>query len=307
MERKTWSVKRKGLRFTSYVLRITMRVFTLSNHDRIRKFLLTDRFFADYALGDLDPAHFSFTEWFGAEEDGELRALVMLYNDLNPPIFFATGEARGIESILDRAVNLPQISLSIREEHLSSVEEYYRAEPVPMLKMALVADDLTSLRGARRTTKQSPMAKDEIASRFALAMTRLNVSHLPQLEALYACGGGDAFRRRSLELGVFYGVFDADHLISVAGTHIVSDNERIAALGNVMTHPAYRGQGLATAVTCAVCDELLDRGIETIGLSVGRWNEAAIRVYEKIGFKRRVLFFEGRAIRRKPPSEIKNH
>ena len=33
---------------------------------------MTDRFFADYALGDLDPAHFQFTEWYGAEEDGEL-------------------------------------------------------------------------------------------------------------------------------------------------------------------------------------------------------------------------------------------
>ena len=86
-----------------------MHVVALHDPDRIRQFLLTDRFFADYALGDLDPAHFQFTEWFGAEEDGELRAVVMLYHDLNPPIFFATGEARGIEAILDRAVKLPQI------------------------------------------------------------------------------------------------------------------------------------------------------------------------------------------------------
>jgi hypothetical protein len=31
----------------------------------------------------------------------------------------------------------------------------------------------------------------------------------------------DAFRRRSLELGVFYGIH-WDRLVSVAGTHIVS-------------------------------------------------------------------------------------
>jgi predicted GNAT family acetyltransferase len=86
-------------------------------------------------------------------------------------------------------------------------------------------------------------------------------------------------------------------LVSVAGTHIVSDNERIAALGNVLTHPDYRGQGLATMVTSAVCEELLDRGIELIGLSVSRSNEAAMRVYEKIGFKRHVPFYEGTAIR----------
>jgi predicted GNAT family acetyltransferase len=120
---------------------------------------------------------------------------------------------------------------------------------------------------------------------------------MPLLEELYSHGGGDAFRRRSLELGVFYGVFGGEQLVSVAGTHIVSDNERVAALGNVVTHPEYRGRGLATMASNAVCEELLDRGIEMIGLSVSRSNEAAIRVYEKIGFKRHVPFYEGTAIR----------
>ncbi|HTP09645.1 MAG TPA: GNAT family N-acetyltransferase [Anaerolineae bacterium] len=266
-----------------------MRVIALADDNRIRAFLRTDRFFADYALGDLDPAHFPFTEWFGAEEDGELRALVMLYNDLTPPIFFATGEARGIEAILDQAVNLPEIGISIREEHLSIVEKFYRVEPIPMLKMALVHDERNRVFPSR--------VESETARRTPISLTRLDVSHMPLLEELYSHGGGDAFRRRSLEWGVFYGVFAGRQLVSIAGTHIVSDNERIAALGNVMTHPAYRGRGLATLATSAVCAELLDRGIELIGLSVGRSNEAAIRVYEKIGFKRHVPFYEGTASR----------
>ena len=272
-----------------------MRVVALTDRDQIREFLLTDRFFADYALGDLDPAHFPFTEWFGAEEHGDLCAVVMLYNDLQPPILFATGEARGIELIIDQVVRLPRLSLSIREEHLPIIEKYYRADLVPMLKMAL--EGQPSMRA--RSAKQSITAQDEIASSSfgLLAMTRLDVSHMPLLKELYSYGGGDAFRQRSLELGVFYGGFDEAKLISVAGTHIVSDNEHIAALGNVMTHPAYRGRGLATAATRAVCEELLGRGIELIGLSVSRSNAAAIRVYEKIGFKRRVLFYEGMATR----------
>ena len=271
-----------------------MDVIALHQRERIRTFLITDRFFADYALGDLDPAHFQFTQWFGAEEDGELRAVVMVYHDLNPPIVFATGEARGIELILNQAVHLPWIGLSIRAEHLPIVEKYYRAELVPMLKMTLEA---VSLRA--RSARQSLATGREIASSQTalLAMTRLDVSHMPQLEALYAHGGGDAFRQRSLELGVFYGVFDGAQLVSVAGTHIVSESERVAALGNVMTHPDYRGRGLASRVTSAVCEELLERGIGMIGLSVSRSNEAAIRVYEKIGFKRCVPFYEGTAIR----------
>jgi len=248
-------------------------------------------------LGDLDPEHFQFTEWFGAEEDGELRAVVMLYNDLEPPIFFATGETRGIEAILDRAVKLPQVGLSIREEHLFIVEKFYRTEPVPMLKMALLPEDFRAVNEiAHLHCNRMPFGAVQV-SHSALAMTRLDVSHMPLLEDLYSYGGGDAFRQRSVELGVFYGVFDDGHLVSVAGTHIVSDNERIAALGNVMTHPAYRGRGLATVATNAVCEELLGRGIEMIGLSVSRSNEAAIRVYEKIGFKRHVPFYEGTAMR----------
>ncbi len=264
-----------------------MRVVALHDPDRIRRFLLIDRFFADYALGDLDPAHFQFTEWFGAEADHKLRAIVMLYNDLNPPIFFATGEAQGIEAILARAVRLSRLSLSIREEHLPLVEQDYQIELVPMLKMALLAEEPASTKvDAQR--KRSPGAN----------LIRLSAEHMPLLETLYSHGGGDAFRRRSLESGVFYGVLEQDRLVSVAGTHIVSENERIAALGNVMTHPAYRGRGLATAATYAVCEELLERGIEMIGLSVSRSNEAAIRVYEKIGFKRRVPFYEGTAVRK---------
>jgi RimJ/RimL family protein N-acetyltransferase len=267
-----------------------MQVVGLRQPDQIRPFLLRDRYFADYALGDLDLAHFQFTEWYGAEKDGELCAVVMLYNDLNPPILFATGEAHGIELILDRAVNLQQISLSIRAAHLPIVEKFYRTEPVPMLKMALQSED---------RNRVSPFVMElEIGRRNPVSVARLDVAHMPLLEELYACGGGDAFRLRSLELGVFYGVFEGEQLVSVAGTHIVSDNERIASLGNVMTHPAYRSRGLATVVTTAVCEELLDRDIKLIGLSVSRSNEAAIRVYEKIGFKRHVPFYEGTAIRR---------
>jgi ribosomal protein S18 acetylase RimI-like enzyme len=265
-----------------------MQVVGLRQPDRIRAFLRTDRFFADYALGDLDPAHFPFTQWFGAEDAGELRAVVMVYDDLDPPIVFATGAEHGIEAILDQAVKLPEIGLSIRDEHLPIVEKFYRADPVPMLKMALLPVDFR------------PVDQLSLRARLAtalLAMTRLDVVHMPLLEELYSHGGGDAFRQRSLELGVFYGVFAGERLVSVAGTHIVSDAERIAALGNVMTHPDYRERGLATVAASVVCDELLDRGIELIGLSVGRSNKAAMQVYEKIGFRRHVPFFEGTAIR----------
>jgi ribosomal protein S18 acetylase RimI-like enzyme len=113
---------------------------------------------------------------------------------------------------------------------------------------------------------------------------------------LYAFGGGDAFQPEEVDRGVFYGIKQAGQIVAVAGTHVVSDKGHIAALGNVMTRPDQRGHGYATTTTSAVCAELIDRGITTIGLSVARDNLSAIRVYEKLGFKKVVPFFEGIAI-----------
>ena len=55
----------------------------------------------------------------------------------------------------------------------------------------------------------------------------------------------------------------------------------------------YRGRGLGRAVTAAVLHELV--GIETIGLNVRADNEAAIRVYESLGFERYCDFREALA------------
>ncbi len=252
-----------------------MRVRLLTDPNRIRAFLETDRYWADYALGDLEPDLYKLTEWHGVEDEGELIALTMLYTGFEPPIWFAMGDGRGIEALLAQSIHVPSINLSVRDEHLPIVEKYYRTvTPCPMWKMALDAEAFKPIGGAA---------------------VRLTVKDVPALQTLYTFGGGDAFQPSEVAAGVFYGIKQAGHLIAVAGTHVVSDNEHIAALGNVMTQPDQRGCGYATITTSAVCATLIDRGITTIGLSVARENQSAIRVYEKLGFKKHVPFYEGMA------------
>ena len=53
-------------------------------------------------------------------------------------------------------------------------------------------------------------------------------------------------------LGTIALIFGA--LVAVAGTHLVSDTYGVAAIGNVFTHPDYRGRGYATLATGAVTD-----------------------------------------------------
>jgi ribosomal protein S18 acetylase RimI-like enzyme len=93
--------------------------------------------------------------------------------------------------------------------------------------------------------------------------------------------------------GIFFGVYEDEALAAVAGTHLVAPEEGAAAIGNVYTRRDRRGRGLGRAVTAAVLREL--NGIETVGLNVRADNDAAIRIYESLGFVRHCEFHEALA------------
>ena len=87
-----------------------------------------------------------------------------------------------------------------------------------------------------------------------------------------------------LETGQFVGIEDrVGQLVCVAGVHVYSPAYRVAALGNITTHPDYRGQGLAAAATAALCKRIFS-DVDVIGLNVRSDNTAAIRAYHKVGF-----------------------
>ena len=121
----------------------------------------------------------------------------------------------------------------------------------------------------------------------------LDDRHLPQLLELYRHEYGNAFVPYQLADGVFYGIFDDDALVSVAGTHIIAPEYGVAAIGNVLTIPAYRNRGYGRRVTTAVCADLLARGFDTLVLNVMQSNQSAIRVYERLGFAFYKAFQEG--------------
>jgi ribosomal protein S18 acetylase RimI-like enzyme len=67
--------------------------------------------------------------------------------------------------------------------------------------------------------------------------------------------------------------------------HVYSIRYKVAALGNITTHPDYRGRGYGRMVTGRVCKSLLGDEIDHIGLNVKADNAGAIRCYEKLGFE----------------------
>jgi ribosomal protein S18 acetylase RimI-like enzyme len=70
----------------------------------------------------------------------------------------------------------------------------------------------------------------------------------------------------------------------------------VAAVGNVFTDPAARGRGLGSRVTAAVVHELVEMKISTIVLNVAMHNQAAVRVYQKLGFWPYRGYYEGVAL-----------
>ncbi len=109
----------------------------------------------------------------------------------------------------------------------------------------------------------------------------------------------DAFSPAQVETGTFYGVRNqSGSLVSIAGTHLVSQKHKIGCIGNVYTHSDYRGRGYARAATSAVIAALKESRINTIVLNVRRENKAAQRMYSRLGFQIYCEYFEGLAATR---------
>ena len=58
----------------------------------------------------------------------------------------------------------------------------------------------------------------------------------------------------------------------------------VTALGNIATHPAFRGQGLATRTCAKLMQALQQEGVTHVGLNVRADNAAAIACYQRLGF-----------------------
>ena len=248
----------------------------------IHAFLQRDPVYAAYAIGDLEDAMFGDATWYLAEEDGVARGLVLLYRGLEPPILLTMGESAAVAAAL-AAMPLPgRIYMAAQCEHLPLIERVYdfSADRVrPMVRMTVQPD---AFQPAERRLQDG-------------LLRRLNADDLPAIEALYSCGGAfspDAFHPRQVSDGVFYGVAASGALLSVAGTHLIAPNWGVAAVGNVYTDPAARGQGLARLVTSAVTEEMLKRGVQVV-LNVDQANAAAIHIYETLGFRTHCPYVEG--------------
>ena len=89
------------------------------------------------------------------------------------------------------------------------------------------------------------------------------------------------FGPRTIELGDYFGLFEGDRLVAMAGERMHAGTLR--EISGVCTHPDAQGKGLATRLMLKLIGRQLSRG-ETPFLHVMRDNLVARRLYERMGF-----------------------
>lgn len=254
-------------------------VAPVDDDDALSALLERDRIWSAYALGDIDPPYRRKARFLGATRRGSLEAVLLLYALGGFTALWAFGPADGFAAILERHSDMPRSAfLLLAQEYLEPLAARYEVNARwPQLRMYLTGASF----------RPAPLV--------GTSTQRLGRDHEDAIQALYVHWGTTFFDPVALETGVYYGAFDGEALVAVAGTHVVAPSRGVAAIGGVFTHPDYRGRGLATATTGAAARTLLDSGIDLVVLNVKETNAPAVAAYRRLGFETHKRYVEGTA------------
>ena len=249
-----------------------MKPVYLHDKNTIEQFFRREPELNIYSIGDLDDYFWPYTIWFALKNSrNDLIAIALLYSGLDLPTLLAlSDQTTALRDLLESIVHLQPsrfyAHLSPGLEHVFH-KNSYRIEPHGKhYKMTLKERlDVNSVNCSEATCLSQVDHED---------IVRLFNESYPD----------NWFDRKMLETGQYFGIRKEEKLVSIAGVHVYSEKYRVAALGNITTHPLYRKRGLGTIVTARLCQSLMKK-TDLIGLNVKSDNQAAISCYEKLGFR----------------------
>ncbi|MFZ1683761.1 MAG: GNAT family N-acetyltransferase [Candidatus Zixiibacteriota bacterium] len=230
-----------------------------------------------YHIGDLDEFFFPHCQFPSIySSTARIEDTVLIYTGGKVPVVVAFGLTERFEGLVRE----------VREFFPVPFNAHFQTSVRPVLAEVFREKPLgTLLRMKIGTFKPATITSDII---------RLGHGHEKELEKFYKAAYPDTyFTARMLETGKYYGIRDGKSLVAVTGVHVYSREYKVAALGNIATHPKYRGKGLATKVTGHLCQELVDEGL-MVCLNVKKDNLPAIACYEKLGFEKAFEYEEAR-------------
>jgi ribosomal protein S18 acetylase RimI-like enzyme len=218
-----------------------------------------------YELGDLDPAMQRHVRWFSRGRDGLPDAVALRFDGLSTPTLIALAhDDLDALRVLVKTIDMPHRYYAHVTPGLQNVLAGVHKPLGRYLKM-----------GLPRGTPLGPLE----------AVIRFGPADADALLAFYReAYPGNHFENSSLGVGPYVGLRAKRGIIAAAGVHVYSELQRVAALGNIATHPEHRGNGLGKIVTRGLV-QLLAPHVDVIGLNVRADNAPAIACYESIGFR----------------------
>jgi len=240
-------------------------------HDKkeIESFLRRNVYLHIYSIGDLDDFFWPYTTWYGWKEGGQIRAIALLYSGRTLPVLLALSQGKSMQQLVQSILHLLPCGFHV---HLSPVAEAALRQKYKM-------------RSQGKHYKMALNDKSSLTNFDCSEVVQLKSKDLDEILQLYKEGyPGNWFDARMLQTKQYFGVRRENRLVSVAGIHVYSEQHKVAALGNIVTHPDFRGNGLGKSVTARLCQSL-SKKVDHIGLNVKSDNEIAISMYEKLGFQ----------------------
>jgi ribosomal protein S18 acetylase RimI-like enzyme len=125
------------------------------------------------------------------------------------------------------------------------------------------------------------------------------VEPLGQMDAaaladLYAIWPESRFQTSRLRQGYQYvGVRDGSRIVAVAEQVLGARHDALAVVQGVLVDPAWRGRGLAGAVTAALTAQLFRDGSQDVVLDVRESNLPALAAYARIGYRHHATLLAG--------------
>lgn len=227
-----------------------------------------------YTIGDLDDFFWPHTTWYAIFDKEEIQSIALLYSGMTPLTLLLS---------YDKDPFYPnELLKSVR--HL--LPDKFNVHLSPGLINVFGRENIIEDYGHNYRMILTGNPENIIDSN----IKRLEISDLRKIKELFDVAYPDNwFDSRMVETGKYFGYFNAGMLIGIAGIHVYSSEYRIAALGNIATHPDFRGQKTAYKLTSALCCNLKNT-VDIIGLNVKSDNLAAIKCYENVGFRIRSIF-----------------
>lgn len=229
-----------------------------------------------YTIGDLDDFFWPDTTWYALYENNEIVSIALLYSGMSPSTLLLFHEKDPTYSRV--------LLGSIRKFLPEKFNVHLSPGLVDMFGMENIAENYGH--NYRMVLKGDPEPVNDPNIR------RLKLSDIDKINELYRLAyPHNWFDSRMAKTGKYFGYFESGMLVGIAGIHVYSPEYRIAALGNIATHPDFRGRRIAYKVTSALCNDL-KKTADIIGLNVKSDNNPAIKCYQNVGFEIRSSFDE---------------